>query len=274
MTVPPEFNHVEHLQSVYRQWLNREVREWFRDADGNELDDDLTTPKGSLKIACYHQDSDSLIMTQMRFQLFERLRLQKFQIPVTGIPRGSIEESRRYRPHVLLYFQEDQADIINDFAPVTGEISYRLMEHTSESITPQIAQVIGNKIKLSFGASGGYVWKKGKHMFSYNDKNKGYQFQILVRNEAEGRQLIERVLDLNNHAPDWSKAQFKENLEPVNAYPTLPSNERIFGETRRTPRKRPIADVRFQYATLDVWGLAHVIPLVDRTGIFPGALVS
>lgn len=273
MPLSPEFNHTEHLQSVYRQWLNREVREWFRNSDGDEIDDDITTPKGSLQVACFHRDSDSLLMTQMRFQLFEKLRLQKFQIPITGIPRGSVEESRRYRPQVMLFFQEDQADTIAEYAPVTGEISYRLMDHTSETITPAVAQVISNRIKTNFGAGNGYIWRKGKHMMSYIDRDEGYQLQLLVRTENDGRQLIDRVLDLKGKSPEFSKAHFKENLEPTEAYPTLPRTKRIYGEQRREPRKRPIADVRFQYAVLDVWGLTNVIPLVDRAGIFPSAMV-
>ncbi|MBD2259910.1 hypothetical protein [Pseudanabaena sp. FACHB-2040] len=274
MPVPPEFNHVEHLQSVYRRWLNREVREWFRSADGDEQDDDITTPRGSLLVACTHLDSDSLIMTQMRQQLFDRIRLQKFQIPVVGIPTGSVEESRRYRPQIMLYFQEDQADVYSEYAPVTGEISVRLMNHTSETITPAIANQMANRIQVNFGTGGGYIWRKGKHMMSYIDRNKGYQLQLLVRNEGDGRQLIDRVLDLQTDTPNWSKAQYKENLEPVEAYPTLPDRERVYGEVRRLPRKRPIADVRFQFAVLHVWGLTNPVPLVDRTGLWPSALAS
>ena len=44
---------------------------------------------------------------------------------------------------------------------------------------------------------------------------------------------------------------------------------RAYGEIRRQPRRRPIADVRFQLARMDVVGVPAPIILVDRSGTYP-----
>lgn len=274
MPLPPEFSEQEHLQSVIRRWMNREIREFFRDADEDEWDEDITTPKGSLRVACNHRDTDSLIMTQLRWLLFERVRLQRIQVPITGIPTGSFQPTRRFKPQVQLYFQEDLEDVDPGFEPVTGEVSFRLMNQDSDTITPAFAQVLATRVRSNFSVGGGYRWRKGRGMLSYTDKRKGYQLQLLCRTENDGRQLVDRVLDVGQDTPDWDKAAYSENLAEGSAYPVIPPTERIYGQIRRLPRRRPIATVRFQYALLHVWGLQNPIPLVDRTGLWPSELAG
>lgn len=272
MTIPPEFSEVEHVQSVIRKWMNREIRDYFSDLGGDEWDPDLTTPRGALRYACEHKDADSLIMTQIRWQLFERIRLQRFQVPYYGIPITSFQEQRKFRPQIQLYFQEDLEDTIDTYAPVSGSISFRLMDHTEATLNPTVAQTLANRIENRFSDGGGYVWRKGKTMCTYTDWSRGYQLQLLARTENDARQLIDRVLYIQSDAPDWSKFNVNENAEPATAYPTVPEMDVIYGKSRRRPRKRPIADVRFQYATLNIHGLVNPVPLVDRSGIFPSAL--
>jgi hypothetical protein len=166
-----------------------------------------------------------------------------------------------------LYFLEPQDDVADGYAPVDGRISVRVMAHTSSTINEAIATTYANKIRARFAVGGGFTWRKGKAMFSYNDWDKGYALQLLVRNEAEGRRITEEVLDIQNDAPDWACAAYKESLEPAEAYPTVPGLESVYGRSRRLPRRRPIADVVFQYASLYVHGLENPITLVDRTGL-------
>lgn len=270
--LPAEFSQVEHLQSVIRKWMNREIRDYFNDLGGEDWDPDISTSRGSLRVACEHYDSDSLIMTQLRWALFERIRLQKVQVPYYGIPVSSFHETRKFKPQIMLYFLEDLGDTDDTYAPVAGEISFRLMDHDSSSINPTVAQIYANRIETRFAEGGGYIWRKGKVMCSYSDWSKGYQLQLLCRNDNDARLLIERVLDIQNDTPDWEKMNVSENQEPAAAYPTLPGNDLIYGKSRRAPRRRPIADVRFQYAVLNVHGLVNPVPLVDRSGLWPSAL--
>lgn len=274
MTIPPEFNEQEHLQSVVRQWINREVREWFQELGGEDWDPDITTPRGSLRYACTHQDTDNLLMTQMRWNLFDRIRLQKLQVPVYGIPVAEHQENVRFRPQIMLYFQEDQTDVDAGYAPVTGEISFRLMDHTYDTITPTIAQTYAQRINTEFANGGGYIWRKGKVMVTYTDRLKGYNLQIRCRNEEAGREVISKVLDIQNDTPDWERANVKNNLNAAAAYPTIPPTDRVYGDTIRLPRRFPVADIRFQYSVMHVWGRVNPVPLVDRTGLWPSALVA
>lgn len=274
MTLPAEFSHVEHLQSVIRKWLNREVRDYFQDVGGDEWDEDITTPRGSLRVACTHLDSDSIIMTEMRWQLFERIRRSAFDQPYYGIPTGYYHQTRKFKPQVTLYFQEDIADTDPGFSPVTGQITFRLMEYESGNINQAIAQTLANRIETNFGIGGGYLWRKGRLMCTYTDNERGYKLQILARTETDARDLIDRVLDLQTHAPDWEKLNISENQNAAAAYPTIPQNDFIYGSSRRLPRKRPVADVRFQASYLNIWGLTNPVTLYDRTGLYPSALVS
>jgi len=274
MALPPQFSEQEHLQDTIRRWMNREIRDYFSELGGDEWDEDITSPRASLRVACNHKDTDSLLMTSLRWDLFERVRLQRIQVPITGIPAGDAIDRREYKPQIFLYFQEDLADVDADYSPVSGEISFRLMQYNYDQITPAIAQTFATRINSNFALGSGYVWRKGKVTVSYTDKSKGYQLCLYCRTEAEGIQLVNQVLDINNDAYDAAKCNVKENKSAAAAFPIIPPNDYIYGDTRRLPRRRPVADVRFQYALLHVWGLRHPIPLVDRTTLWPSALVA
>ncbi|MEM6353588.1 MAG: hypothetical protein AAF766_22790 [Cyanobacteria bacterium P01_D01_bin.14] len=278
MPLPDNFSPVEHLQDTIRRTFRREVREWFRDVD-LDGDLDITTSRNSLAVACEHRDDDSFNMTLGRIMLFETLR-GRFADRLVGVSEGAgvttyrTDVRRRTRPKIRLYFLEDANDVEPGYAPVDGQISFRIMNHTPETITPAIAQTYAQRIRANFETGGGFVWKKGRNMYSYSDWDKGYQLQLLSRSEAEARRIVDAVLGVQNHTPEWSYFNEKINAEPASAFPTIPEIDRAYGEQRRQPRRRPVADVRFQYASLEVLGVANPVILVDRTGVLPTALVS
>lgn len=272
--LPPEFNEQEHLQDTVRKWINREIRNYFADVGGDDWDPDIVSPRASLRVACTHRDTDSLIMTQLRWQLFERIRRQTFDMPYFGIPIVGFNEARKFKPQIMLYFQEDLQDVEVGYSPVTGEVSFRLMNYESDTITPAIAQQLATRVQSNLGQGGGFVWRKGRTMCSYTDRPRGYQLQLLCRNDDAARLLVTQVLDIQNHTPDWSRLNVSENQEESSRYPTIPPTGRVYGETRRLNRARPMADVRFQFAILNVHGLQNPIPLYDRSGVYPGALAS
>lgn len=274
MPLPEQFSPAEFLQDLTRRYMNREVRDFFQDLGGEDWDPDITTSRGALRVGCTHEDDDSLPMTLLRWLLFNHVRTLKFQQPFYGIPVSSFQESRKFKPQISLYFQEDIGDIAPGYAPVTGEISFRLMNHTSSSINPSVATTYANRIRTNFGNGGGFVWRKGRLMVSYSDWSKGYQLQLLCRSETEGREVINRVLDIQNDTPQWKYCNVSENEESGSAYPPVPELELVYGNSRRMPRRRPVADVRFQYATLNVHGLQNPVVLFDRSGIWSNALAD
>ncbi len=264
----------EQLQSVIRRYLNQEVREWFRDIDFDEID--TNTPRGALLRACKHDDADSFLQTMGRAMLFDSLIRQRFanffgnatgagEVGTTTLRTGVL---RRTKPQIVLYFLEDISDVVSEYSPVDGRISFRLMDHDSDTITPLQVNTYRQRVESRFSNNGGFVWKKGKLMCSYSDWSKGYQLQLLCRNVAEGRRVVEQVLDIQNDTPDWSFFNSEENEQPTIAYPTIPERVRIYGENRRLPRRRPIADVRFQFARLFISGVPNPIILADRTRLF------
>lgn len=276
MPLPQNFSPAEHLQDLLKVTINREVRDWFGDVGSDDWDPDLSTARGSLRVGCTHLEGDSMDMSLMRLMLFYMVcrKGADLQGAVYGIPIGTFQSQRKYRPQITLYFLEDPQDVDENFPPVTGEISFRLMAEDENSLTMAEANSYANRVRTAFGSGNGFVWRKGKTMASYTDWNRGYQLQLLVRDEAEAKRVIEQVLDVQQHTPDWKFLNIGKNEEPSQAFPTLPPNQVILGKSRRLPRKRPIADVRFQYASLDVWGIPTPIILVDRSGRFSNPLAS
>lgn len=272
--LPQNFSPSEHLQDLVKKYLNREVREFFIDLGGEDWEPDVSTTRGSLRYGCTHQDPDSMTMTLLRWMLFNHIRTLKHQVPYYGIPVSSFQESRRFRPQIMLYFQEDLGDVDPGYAPVTGEISFRLMSHTSSTINPSVATTFANRVKSNFGLGGGLIWRKGRTMVTYTEWAKGYQLQLLCRSDTEGRSSINQVLDIQNDTPDWKHCNVSENEAAGSAYPPVPELDQVYGRARRMPRRRPVADVRFQYAVLNIHGLQNPVVLYDRSGVWSDALVS
>lgn len=270
-----QFSPWEHLQSTISSAYNKIVREEFSDT---EDDDGITTSRSSLKIACTVDDSDSAPMVSCRMMLFYFTcrKAQDLQRPVYGIPEGTFDEIRKYRPQITLHFVEsyEDVDIEEGYHPVYGECSYRLMSETSESITESELNTIANRIKSEFGAGNGYIWRKGKAMLTYTDASNGFGLKIACRSESEGRAVVSKVFDVAQKTPNWKYCNYKENLEPAEAYPNNPGTDVILGQSRKTPRKRPVADVVFRYATAKIYGMPNPIVLYDKTGRYRNALVD
>lgn len=271
MPLPENFNDWEHFSDVLRQVYNREVRKEFSDAD----DDDISTPRNSLKQACLIKDNDNeaMISARMNFYYYTLRKAQDLQQPVYSIPIEDYDSVRKYRPQVLLFFKEDYADLEDGYQPITGRISFRLMDETSTSLTKAELTTIATRIKTQFGNnSQGYIWRRGKDMAVYTDKPNGYDFKLLVRNINDAKELVEKVLDIDNKIPDWQYLTYKENGEPSQAFPTLPPLQNILGTQIRMPRRRPIASVRFQYSVCQIHGRGKPVPLYDRILRFRNAL--
>ena len=276
MPLPNNFSPAEHLQDISRRSINKEVLEWFRDTGPDDWDPDLTSARGSLRIACTHQENDSMTMTLQRTMLFYLVckKAADFASPIYGIPSTEFQAKARFQPQITMFFLEDLADVDPGYSPVSGEISFRLANQTTETLSQAEAVTYANRVRTAFGSGSGFVWRKGKITASYRDESKGYRLKLYVRDEAEGKRVIEQVLDVQQHSPDWENLTFVESDQPSSAYPTIPPTQVILGKSRRLPRRRPIADVRLQYAFLHVWGIPNPVVLVDRSGKFNNALAN
>jgi hypothetical protein len=271
MSLPEGFNGWEHFQDVARKVHNRIVREEFSDVGE---DDGIATPRSSLKQACLIDDNDTTAMVVCR-QLFYYWDIRKgvdLQAPIYGLPEPLEQARVTGRPKIVLFFQEDFQNVELGSSPVTGEIGVRLINETPQSMTEAKLNTLANRIKSEFANGDGYVWRKGKDLYSYVDKSNGYQFKILSRVESDAKELIGKLLGLNNDSPNWDFLNLNQSANPTSKYPTNPGSQIILGKSRKRKRLRPIAEVRFQYARLTMEGLPNPIFLVDRTGLFRNAI--
>lgn len=275
MTLPDNFDDWEHFQDTVRRIQRRNVLEFFSDVGDESWDPDITTTRGSLRVACMPSDNDTVMQMIARF-LFYHITIRRgeeFTEPCYGIPIGTYHETRKFRPQVRLYFKEDLDEVETGYRPLDAQICFRLMNETESTLSKSELTTLANKIKTEFTTNNGYKFKKGKTLLSYNEPEKGYKIQLYAFSATEGKEVIGKVLDIQNHTPDWSKLTINENDMPSNAYPTIPPTKTILGKQRKQPRKRPVGFVRFQYATCAVWGLTKPVALVDRIYRFGDPLV-
>lgn len=261
-------NDFEHLQSVYRQIHNQQVNQHFLDVDVPEIIEDIRTlpPEASLKKACLIKDNDTapVVMLRMMLFYFTLRKAQDLQPEIYGIPQTNFQEIHKFSPQVRLHFSEDAADVEQGFAPVRSEITFRLKNETSETVTETKARVIANSIKSRL-ATPPFVWQRGWFKATYLDKEKGYDFRLLVSTQAEGIRVVRAILGIQQDTFNPQLYQFSAREDPAAAFPTLPETKIIYGKTRRLPRKRPRATIVFRRAELLVWGIGGVC-LIDLTG--------
>lgn len=270
MALPPNFSEWEHLQSQVRHLHNQRVKEYFEDI---ELDDDISTPRGSLKQACLLKDKDSAILTCVRMMFFEFTigNARSLQAPLYGMPVSQFQEEFEveYRPMVRLYFAQDINAVPDGFWPIQQEMSFRLMDETWETISKSkllnLAQLIRNKFWT-------YNIDKGKIKCRYVEPSKGYRLAVNAISETEGINVIKDVLQLRGHTINEKCLTISDKVKRVSD--NTPGNGIVLGKTIKRRRWRPTATVKFRFSSVSIFGLDKDPILVDRTGQFPQALIS
>jgi hypothetical protein len=276
MPLPDNFSETEHLQDTILRVQNKIVRAEFSDVGDDNWVRDIGTPRASLRVACTHQESDSTAMTQMRNDLFYLIlrKAKDFHPNIYGIPSQDFQEIMKFLPQVQLYFEEKYQDVDLGFTQLRAQVSYRLIGETSSTITIAEATTIANKIKTLFNAGGvPFFFKKGRELYTYTDQSKGYAFQVYAFDKPNAQKVIEQVLDIKGHTPDWELLNLHESAEPANAYPTIPETKTILGKLTKQPRKRPAGTVHFIYAVMHLYGRSEPLVLYDPEKIYTDALV-
>lgn len=171
---------------------------------------------------------------------------------------------RAKKPKLTLEFRE-VPKVGNTERLKEGEISFRIMNRTSQSLTQQDLERWANIIKSRF-ATPPLIWNKGKRLYSYVHWELGYQLQILAPNETEARRLVEQTLDIQQHSPDWNNLNLVTAINPESKYPEIAEREVILGKTVKMPQRRPNVAVKFRRATLLVSGVPKPIVLLDLSG--------
>ncbi len=262
MALPGNFSPAEHLQDVFLKSVNKQVREYFSDLGDETWDDDISTSRGSLRVACTHKDSDSVDMTQLRLWLFYIVvgNAEKLQAPIYGIPITTFSESVVHLPQVVLYFRETKSDAdSHNRQPIEAQVGFRLLD---QNLSKAEAQTLAKKIRQLFGGSTRFYFKKGRTKFSYRDKSRGYEFIITAFDETNAKKVIEQVLDINGHTPNWELLTDSESNRNWSAV----KYKTILGKQHKLPNRRPVGIVHFTKAELKFYGLASDVVLCDATG--------
>lgn len=257
MPLPPGFREWEHLQDMIRRYHNQQVSQYFK----NQNNDDISTPKAALKHACRIKDDDTVEMTQMRLWLFEVTcgHAASLQTPIYGIPVQELQRNVAFKPQVKLYFKERfDSDSGERTEAATGEITFRLMNKTSETISRSDAENLATDIKREF-ANPIFIWEKGWYTSTYKDTERGYNFKLFCKSKAEGVRVVKQILQIQSHPYNDDYFQY---VEHERTYSANPGTHVIYGRTRKKIIQRPRADVRFKYAQLLIHGMPHPINLV------------
>jgi hypothetical protein len=257
MSLPENFNEWEFLQDTVRRWHNKAVGIYFK----NQPVDDISTPKRALRHACTMKDADTATMTMMRMWLFEITagHAQSLQAPIYGIPVTEMQREVTFRPQVKLFFKErHDADMTDRNYPATGEITFRLMDETSTTMSRTKAETLAKAIKREF-ANPVLVWEKGWFKYTYKDVERGYDLRLLVKSKTEGTRIARKVLEIRGHPFSDDNQQF---IDHDRSYSLNPGTHTVYGRTIKKPVRRPRVDVRFRYAQLLINGRVNAINLV------------
>lgn len=262
MPLPTNFSRWEHLQNTLLTVYNRQVIQHFYKTPA----EDISTAKGSLREACTIRDDDSAILCILRMLLFFIVlrKAQDLHPPIYGQPKSSFDAVAEYQPQVRLYFSQIPSEVKEGYSPIDSEISFRVHGATTETINEGKARQLAIKIREAFtSANKGLKWNRGNLKVTYKDLEKGYNFSILCRDEAEARRLITATMSVQNHSPDWNRLTLHDPKRPSES---ISAPRRIYGRSVKSPRYRPPATLRFRYAELKIHGLNRDITLIDLTG--------
>lgn len=255
-------NDVEIVQSFIRKYINKAIKEHFKDTPGDDESSlSKNAPRSSIKLVCLHKDTDPITLTAIRLLIWWVEARGLMDEYIYGIPSTDFEMSNTYYPQVKLHFREDRVSAVNNNRrPARGEVSFRWRETNFSAAN---IKSLANKITNDF-AKPIFYYQRGKELWSYADKQKGYYFQMTVQNESEAKKVITQAIQIQDaETPNWDEYLRQHNDKKDYAIQNTVS---VMGELIKKPKKRPLAKVEFQYAELFIPGTTKPIVLVDVTG--------
>lgn len=277
MTIPAEFNDVEHLQATIRRYINRAIRDDFsdlNDSSGNWTPS-VGNTRAAMRYALTHKDNDPMHVTLGRMLLyyFTFNGAKNLQAPLYGIPVTQYQEEVSFHPQVELFFAQDSDAVPVGKSAIQARLNFRIMGETESTMTETKSKTLATAIKTEFmAANKGITFTKGKNIVSYVDKANGYYLQIYASSKVEGEGVIKKILSIQNHTYDSDRLTIHT---PDRSSVTSPVGTRkVYGKQIDKQRWRPTANVRFRFATLKLAGLIRDVILIDTTGYFQDALIK
>ena len=253
-------NVTETLQSFIRQFINKIIREDFKDLEETPFEAlDVNVPRHAIRIICTHVDSDSLLHTITRLIIYGFfVFLPAYLSEGYNIPYVWLHENYDFIPQIIFYFVDDPSTrtVRNKNKPLEMETSIRLpfLDISQQSSTNDIER-IANKIFLNFK---NFKVTKGKIKYSYRDKVNKINMSSFFASKSEAVELFKNViLCLENVVYD------NDNIvehKPEKSF-TVSEKRYVFGRKLEIERRRS-GVVQFKKATLHIQGIKP-IKLVD-----------
>ncbi|MEH2136846.1 hypothetical protein [Nostoc sp.] len=262
-SLPDNFDPFEHLQQVYIPQHNAAVRLYFSDLP-NDWKPNIATARSSLRTACTMLDGDNQLMMNLRHHLlFDLLGYGKSDLIVYNGSRNDILPPVDGHPIVKFYFSQDIESVPHGQNRTDAEYSFRLMNETATTFTKANAMTLATKVKQHMIVSNqGIMFTKGKNIYLYRDEMHGYRLKLYGNQEADAIDLITRMLECQDLAFDENKLTVST---PKKSNTVTPATVEVYGKEVKKNRYRPIDNVRFRYAYVEVPLLKKPIYLVDTT---------
>ncbi|MEH2174252.1 hypothetical protein [Nostoc sp.] len=263
MTLPDDFSSTEHLQDTIKKQHNKNVLNYFKDL-GDTWEPNVSTGRYSLRTACYMQEGDSAADTNLRIKLlYDILGFDRSDLAVYHGSLNDIEAPVTGHPKVCFYFSQDRSSVTINEPFVDMECSFRLMNETPETFTKSNAVTLATKIHTHFIEAGkGITFVKGKHIYYYKDKSKGYELRLYGNSDTDSVDLIRRLLECQDVV--YNEDNLTESV-PTKSNTTTPGTHTVYGRTEKKKRYRPIETVRFRYAYVEIPGRKQNVFLLDTT---------
>jgi hypothetical protein len=264
MPNPPNFSSWRHFHGVLLRTHNATVLAYFDDLEAKDkaFNQGKKSPSiAQIRNACTIQVNDSAIVTSGKISLFNNYMMVRnagLDPDYYAMPIEDYHERVQFKPQIILLFRQRLSEVKEGFRPLESQIGFRWREDKpSELDAKSMARTIDNVFGWDTNP---YKWERGPVICSYVDPANGYRLRIYAKSDQEGRDVVERVLQLQDDQFDrdcfaWS--QTERNLRDGR------ETEFIYGEYRKLPRERPTGEVVFYRAELKVWGVRPDVTLVD-----------
>jgi len=181
--------------------------------------------------------------------------------------------SNKGKPKVVLYFIEPLADVEEGYQQIEARLSFRLSDLSERWDTPNLENLtladieqLAIRIKTEFNTPTPYKIRKGKITVSYRDKANGLESYSYFYGKQDGIDFYKKMCLVAQKPFNLKFCKVTECQDEQAAYPIIPPEEQVLGETVRSERIRPMGDVYFTYAILSLASLNKQITLIGSDG--------
>ena len=217
---------------------------------------DLTTDpqREAVKNLCLVQPNDSILIAQQRIRFF-REEIQKTHLKpiIIGQPKIDLDAEVKYHPEISIGFKQSLISVPRGKYPKDAQISWRLMNETSESFTFTKMNDVAALVYQQFFQNR-FTYNKGKFIGWYISPPDGLNLQLYCLDETEAERVAKYVVQAVGKT--WDDKIFKiTNPKRNNAI----TSEKItvLGKQKDAPVWRPNIIVNAYKASINVWGAGN-----------------